>query len=128
MVDPRQSTMATKIARRAAAAPPVSTARATTTNNTFHSGYWSADVTALERALGELIVKRPVTNDCQVSFFEVPGDADLHVNVTHRHETVALKGWSGPASTPDGFVHNRRFQDRQSILSHIRDMVFAARI
>jgi hypothetical protein len=128
MVDPRQSTMVTRIARPAAAAPPLSTARATTTNNTFESGYWNSDVAALESALGKLIVKRPVTNECQVSFFEVAGDADLHVNVTHQHETVAVKGWSGPASTPNGFVHNRRFQDRQSILSHIRDMVFAARI
>lgn len=120
--------MATRIERRAAIKPPVSTARATTTNNTFQSGYWRSDVTALESALDKLIVNRPITNECRVSFFEVAGDADLHVNVTHRHETVAVKGWLGPAVMPDGFVHNRRFQDRQSILSHIRDMVFAERI
>jgi hypothetical protein len=120
--------MATRIARRAAAAPRVSTARATTTNNTLQSGYWSCDVTALETAIAKLTAKRPLTNDCRVSFFEVAGDGDLHVNVTHRHETVGVKGWSGPASMPDGFVHNRRFQDRQSILSHIRAMVFAERV
>jgi hypothetical protein len=120
--------MATRIARRAAAAPGVSTARATTANNTLQSGHWSCDVTALESAIAKLTAKRSLTSDCRVSFFEVAGDGDLHVNVTHRHETVAVKGWSGPASTPNGFVHNRRFQDRQSILSHIRDMVFAARI
>lgn len=120
--------MATRIPRRATVAPRVSAARATTTNNTVQSGYWSCDVTALESALGELISKRPGTNECRVSFFEVAGDSDLHVNVTHRHETVGVKGWSGPAIMPDGFVHNRRFQDRQSILSHIRAMVFAARI
>jgi hypothetical protein len=106
----------------------VSTARATTTNNTLQSGYWSCDVTALEHAIGMLAATRPLTNDCRVSFFEVAGDTDLHVNVTHRHETVAVKGWSGPASMPDGFVHNRRFQDRQSILPHIRAMVFAERL
>lgn len=120
--------MATRIARRAPAAPQVSTARATTANNTLRSGDWSSDVTALESALGRLIARRPITNECRVSFFEVPGDTDLHVNVTHRHETVGVKGWSGPASMPDGFVHNRRFQDRQSILPHIRAMVFAPRI
>ena len=120
--------MATRIDRRAADTPRGATARATTANNTLQSGYWNSDVAALECALGKLIVKRPVTNECRVSFFEVEGDADLHVNVTHRHETVAVKGWAGPAIMPDGFVHNRRFQDRQSILPHIRDMVFAARI
>lgn len=117
--------MATRIDRRA---PLAARARATTTNHTSQSGYWNSDVAAIERALGKLFVTRPVTNDCRVSFFEVAGDADLHVNVTHRHETVGVNGWSGPANMPDGFVHNRRFQDRQSILPHIRNMVFAARI
>ena len=120
--------MATRITRRAAAAARVSPARATTANHTIESGYWSDDVTALQRAIGKLTAQRPVTNDCRVSFFEVPGDSDLHVNVTHRHQTVGAKGWSGPASMPDGFVHNRRFQDRQAILTHIRAMVFAERI
>lgn len=117
--------MATRIDRRAPLAAP---ARTTTTNNTPRGGYWNSDVAALELALDKLIGKRPVTNDCRVSFFEIPGDPDLHVNVTHRHETVAVTGWAGPALMPDGFVHNRRFQDRQSILLHIRNMVFAARI
>ena len=116
--------MATRINRQVATAAP---ARAITTNNTLQSGYWRCDVTALENALGEIIATRPLTDDCRVSFFEVAGDSDLHVNVTHRHATVAVKGWSGPAIMPDGFVHNRRFQDRQSILSHIRAMVFAER-
>ena len=120
--------MATRIDRRASDTKRPPAARATMANNTIHSGYWSSDVTALESALGKLIGKRPVTNECRVSFFEVAGDADLHVNVTHRYATVAVKGWAGPAIMPDGFVHNRRFQDRQAILSHIRDMVFAARI
>ena len=120
--------MATRIDRRAADTPHAATARATTATNTLQSGYWSCDVTALENAIMKLTAKRPLTNECRISFFEVAGDADLHVNVTHRHETVAVKGWAGPAVMPDGFVHNRRFQDRQSILPHIRDMVFAARI
>ena len=120
--------MATRIERRVAVTQGVPAARTTTSNNTPQSGYWSSDVTALECALGKLVARRPVTNDCRVSFFEVAGDSDLHVNVTHRHQTVAVKGWSGPAIMPDGFVHNRRFQDRQSILPHIRAMVFAARI
>lgn len=120
--------MATKIARRAPAAPRVSTSRATTANNTLRSGLWSCDVTVLESALSRLIAKRPISNECRVSFFEVAGDTDLHVNVIHRHKTVGVKGWSGPASMPDGFVHNRRFQDRDAILPHISAMVFAPRL
>lgn len=33
----------------------------------------------------------------------------------------------GPASLPEGFLNNRRFQTRQPILRHVQDMVFAAR-
>lgn len=120
--------MATRINRRASAAPRLSGGTATTTNHTLQTGSWSCDVSVIEKALGRVIAKRAITNDCRVSFFEVAGDSDLHVNVTHRHETVGVKGWSGPASMPDGFVHNRRFHDRGSILPHIRAMVFAERV
>ena len=105
----------------------VGTGRTTTANNTRQNGGWTADVAALEIAIAQLTASRPLTNDCRVSFFEVAGDTDLHVNVTHKHRTVAVKGWSGPASLPEGFLSNRRFQTRQPILRHVRDMVFAAR-
>lgn len=120
--------MVTRIERRAAITSRAPATRTTTANHTVLSGYWSSDVAALESAIGKLAARRPTTNDCRVSFFEVAGDTDLHVNVTHQHQTVAVKGWAGPAVMPDGFVHNRRFQDRQAILPHIRAMVFAPRI
>jgi hypothetical protein len=105
----------------------VESGRTSTANNTSHSGSWTADVETLEIAIAQLTANRPTTNDCRVAFFEVDSDADLHVNVTHKHQTVAVKGWSGPATLPDGFLHNRRFHVRQPILRHIRDMIFAAR-
>jgi hypothetical protein len=72
---------------------------------------------------------RPLTNDCRVVFFEIAGDGQLHVNVTHQHATRAVRGWAGPARLPDGFVHNRRFGDPppRQIIRHIRNMVFALR-
>src|SRR5436190_21895501 len=94
------------------------------------TGAWTADVEALETAIGRFIADRPLTNDCRVVFFEIAGDGDLHVNVTHKHPTMAARGWAGRASVPGGFVHNRTFGDASSsrIVRHIRDMVFAAEI
>jgi len=68
-------------------------------------------------------------NDCQVAFFEIVRDGDLHVNVTHRYQTQAVPGWAGPASLPAGFVHNRTFGDVSpgQMIRHIREMVFAPR-
>jgi hypothetical protein len=101
----------------------------TTTRNLLTQS-WTADVDALERAIGRLASRRRLTNDCRVALFEVIGDGDLHVNVTHRHETQAPRGWAGPAVLPQGFVHNRTFGDMppNQIASHIRQMVFSARI
>src|ERR1700750_2467352 len=69
---------------------------------------WRTDVEALEASIGGLN-RTPASNECQVVFFEIEGDADLHVNVTHKYLTNAVKGWSGPGRVTDGFVHNRRF-------------------
>ena len=91
---------------------------------------WTADVESLETAIGRFTEDRRLTNDCRVMFFEIAGDRHLHVNVTHRHPTMAVRGWVGPASLPEGFVHNRTFEEAgaSQMLRHIRNMVFAARI
>jgi len=90
---------------------------------------WTADVTAVETAIGEFEADRAVTNDCQVALFEIDRDDRLHVNITHKHPTKTVRGWAGPASLPSGFVHNRTFGDRESgeIVGQIRHMVFAGR-
>jgi hypothetical protein len=101
-----------------------------TTKHELLTGSWTADVDALEAAIGRFKTRRPLKNDCRVVFFEIVRDERLHVNVTHRHQTAAVRGWAGPASLPDGFVHNRTFDDASParIVRHIRDVVFAARI
>ncbi len=101
----------------------------TTTRNLLTQS-WTADVEALEIAIRGLTSRRPLTNDCRVALFEVVGDVNLHVNVTHRYETEAARGWAGPAVLPQGFVHNRTFGDMRpnQIVRRIREMVFSARI
>ena len=103
---------------------------AITSRHTLLTDSWTADVEALEAAIGRFKAERPLTNDCQIALFEIARDAHLHVNVTHRYPTRKVRGWAGPASVPEGFVHNRTFGDTQPsrIIRHIRDMVFAARI
>src|SRR3954447_14413619 len=92
------------------------------------SDAWTADVEALERAIGRFKIDSKGANDCDVAFFEIVGDAYLHCNVTHRHATKTVTGWSGPGHVPGGVVHNRRFGDlsRNDVIRHIREMVFAA--
>jgi len=104
-------------------------ARAVTTKHKLVTSRWTADVETLETAIGRFTADRPLTNDCHVVFFEIAGDGQLHVNVTHQHPTMAVRGWAGPARLPDGFVHNRRFGDTPTsqMVRHIRDMVFAVR-
>jgi hypothetical protein len=99
--------------------------RTTTANNTSVHGRWHTDVGRFEVAISQLA--GPVASASVVSFFELPSDSQLHVNVTHAHQTVAVKGWAGPAVLPHGFVYNRRFEDGQRILPHIRQMIFAER-
>ena len=104
---------------------------AITASNKLLTGSWTSVVEALERDLGRLAADRRVrTNDCRIVFFEIERDARLHVNVTHRHETMGVRGWAGPASLPQGFVHNRTFGGTQpnQIGRHIRDMVLAGRV
>ena len=102
---------------------------AITTKHKLLTGSWRADVEALETAIARFKAKGPQANECQVVFFEIVGDAHLHVNVTHKHVTMTANGWAGPASVPNGFVHNRTFGDMQlsQIIRHIRAMVFAER-
>lgn len=90
---------------------------------------WTADVEALEAAIGQFSADGSLTNDSQIVFFEVARDADLHVNITHKYSTKPVTGWAGPGSVPAGFVHNRTFGDtqRRQMIRHIRNMVFAAR-
>src|ERR1700694_3566416 len=104
-------------------------AGAVTTSHKLLTSSWTSDVQALETAIGRFTADRPLTNDCQVVFFEIAGDGQLHVNVTHQHQTRAVRGWAGPAKLPDGFVHNRRFGDTppKQMIRHIRNVVFALR-
>jgi hypothetical protein len=90
---------------------------------------WTLDVQTIETAIGLFTANRPLANECQVALFELPGDRDLHVNVTHHHQTAGVRGWAGPAHMPGGFVHNRRFSNTPSntMIRQIRDMVFAVR-
>ena len=101
----------------------------TTTRNLLTAS-WAAHVQALESAVARFTLDRPLPNDCEVAFFEIAGDRHLHVNVTHRYQTTAVRGWAGPARLPEGFVHNRRFSNARpsQVTRHIRDMVFADRI
>jgi hypothetical protein len=101
----------------------------TTTHNLLTTS-WTADVAALETAIGRFRPDRSAPNDCRIVFFEIVRDGYLHVNVTHRHQTKAVRGWAGPASLPEGFVHNRTFGDTppSRIARQIRQMVFATRI
>lgn len=100
----------------------------TTTHKLLTAG-WRADVHALETAIGRLSLTGLRGNDCRISFFEMAGDPELHVNVTHKYQTTSVSGWAGPASMVEGFVHNRTFGDMQPsvMIRHIREMVFARR-
>lgn len=89
---------------------------------------WIADVMEVEDAIQRFKSDGTPANDCHVAFFEIASDPHLHVNVTHKYPTAEVSGWTGPADRPEGFVHNRRFDDTapHHIVRHIRDMVFAA--
>jgi hypothetical protein len=91
---------------------------------------WTAAVATLKAAVGGFEAGGATKNDCHVAFFEIARDGHLHVNITHRYQTRTPDGWTGPASLPQGFVHNRTFGDSQprQIIRHIREMVFASRI
>ena len=94
------------------------------------SDSWTSDVENLERAIGRFEPDRNMANNCEVVFFEIAGDEQLHCNVTHRHATKTVSGWAGPGQVLDGFVHNRRFghTSPNNMIRHIRDMVCAARV
>jgi hypothetical protein len=104
--------------------------RTVTTKHTLLTGCWKADVEALETTIRRFTADQPLTNNCHVVLFEIGRDGDLHVNVTHRYLTRPVRGWAGPGSLAEGFVHNRVFNDTppSRIVRHIRDMVFAARL
>ena len=102
---------------------------AITTTRHLLTRAWAADVDACKAAIERFPSKRKAADECRVSFFEIPADGHLHVNVTHRHQTRRAEGWIGPAVLPEGYVHNRTFGDVTSreIIRHIREMVFAAK-
>jgi hypothetical protein len=97
-------------------------------HHTLVTDAWTADVQTLETGIDAFAV--PAAQQYHVSLFEIAGDSQLHVNVTHRHQTKAVKGWSGPGVSAEGFIHNRTFQEAPTaeILRSIRQMVFAARV
>jgi hypothetical protein len=90
---------------------------------------WTPDVRAVQAGIEQFSRTRAVTNDCEVALFEMAADDQLHVNVTHKYATRTVTGWAGPGRLRDGFVHNRRFDgEAETIIRHIREMVFATRI
>jgi hypothetical protein len=105
----------------------LATAPVISANHTVLTAAWTADVKALETALGRIADAR-VSGDCRVTFFEVAGDQHLHVNVTRRSAGKGVNGWAGPGATCDGAVYNRTFSrmPRYQVLRHIKDMIFAA--
>jgi hypothetical protein len=90
---------------------------------------WTDDVGVLVAAIRGFTARRTLQNGCRVVLFELAGDRELHVNVIHDRSTASPAGWSGPGVTPDGFVHNRRFDrtDSAKIARHIHTMVYAPR-
>jgi len=104
--------------------------RTVTTTRKLLTDSWSADVDTLETAIERFNADASLKNECQVAFFEIVRDGDLHVNVTHRHPTRAVTGWAGPADVATGYVHNRTFDGSQprQMLRRIRDAIFAERI
>jgi hypothetical protein len=96
-------------------------------HHTLITDAWAADVRTLETGIGAF--KAPPAHEYHVSLFEIEGDPYLHVNVTHKLQTRAVKGWTGPGVSAAGFIHNRRFESTPTaeILRSIRQMVFAAR-
>ena len=101
-----------------------------TTKHQLLTGCWAVEVTQIQKAIEGLSDAGTLNNDCGVTLFEMEGDRDLHVNVTHKHRTLSLKGWAGPGHTVEGFVHNRRFAvaPPELIARQIRAMVGAARV
>jgi hypothetical protein len=91
---------------------------------------WSAAVDSVEAAIWRFNDEHALASDCEVVFFEIAADEKLHVNVTHRRLTKEIRGWAGPADTPDGFVHNRIFgaTPTPQLVRNIREMVFAGRV
>jgi hypothetical protein len=109
------------IEKRLAIAPVI------TANHTTLTAAWTADVKALATALGRITDAR-VSGDCRVTFFEVAGDPQLHVNVTRRSAGKGVNGWAGPGAMSDGVVYNRTFSrmPRYQMLRQIKEMIFAA--
>jgi hypothetical protein len=103
------------------------TASSITANHALLTGAWTMDVKSLEAALGRVKLDAAMTSPCRVTFFEVAGDGDLHVNVMHRAATEGVTGWQGPAAAADGVVYNRTFSrmPRYQVLRQIKSMIFA---
>ena len=102
-----------------------------TTTRRLLTGSWNTDVDAVETAVRRFKTDGAPGNDCQVVMFEMAHDQHLHVNVTHRYQTRIARGWAGPGSLPQGFVHNRTFSAAQptgQIVRYVREMVLAAAI
>ena len=99
-----------------------------TTTRKLLTNTWTQDVDNAENAIEAFHSDSWPANDCRVVFFEIAGDDHLHVNVTHKKRTPTESGWAGPASVPEGFVHNRRFGYAQArgMVRHIRNVVTSA--
>ena len=100
----------------------------TNSHHTLLTDAWTCDVQILQRGIDAFDV--PASRPYHVAFFEIDGDSQLHVNVTHPQEMRGPKGWLGPGVTSAGFTHSRRFAPTPAarILRSIRQMVAAARV
>jgi len=103
------------------------TVPAITTNQLLLTSVWTKDVQVLRAALDRIAGDGRSQVDCDVTFFEVASDRDLHVTVAHRPSGDAVPGSS--RDTHDGIVHTRSFVrvPRYQVLREIRAMVFAGR-
>jgi hypothetical protein len=108
---------------------PASASPALTTSHALLTDAWTKDVSALQAALGRIEKGGGLSGDCRVTFFEVAGDAQLHVEVAHRAAAGNMNGSSGAGSISERVVHNRAFSrlPRYQVLREIREMVFARR-
>jgi len=101
-----------------------------TTRRKLLTDLWASNVDIVENAIRRFRADGGPANGCQIAFFEIAGDRRLHVNVTHQNPTASANGWAGPARLPEGFVHNRTFDDMQpkQVIRHIRNIALAREI
>ena len=64
------------------------------------SDSWASDVEKLELAIRRFNADWSMANNCEVVLFEIAGDEQLHVNVTHKYATKSVRGGQDQAVCP----------------------------